>query len=83
MLTRLQIVFLAMAALFFNAAGVLHFLKPAMYMKMMPPYIPWPLAMVYISGVAEIAGGLGILLPPCATSRSIGSYDATGGGISR
>ena len=29
----------------------------------MPPYIPWPLAMVYISGAAEIAGGIGLLVP--------------------
>ena len=26
----------------------------------MPPYIPWPEAMVAISGVAEILGGLGV-----------------------
>ena len=30
----------------------------------MPPFIPAALAMVYISGSAEIAGGLGLLLPP-------------------
>jgi uncharacterized membrane protein len=72
MLTRLQIVFLALAALFFTSAGVLHFLRPAMYMKIVPPYIPWPLAMVYLSGAAEIAGGLGILLPPARRAAALG-----------
>ena len=72
MLTRLQIVFLAMAALFFTAAGVLHFVRPAMYLRIMPPYIPWPLAMVYISGAAEIAGGLGMLFPPARRAAALG-----------
>jgi uncharacterized membrane protein len=34
---------------------------------MMPAALPWPLALVYLSGVAEIAGGLGLILP--ATRR--------------
>ncbi len=44
-------------------AGAMHFLRPAPYVKIMPPFIPAPLAMVYISGAAEIAGGLGLCLP--------------------
>ncbi len=54
---------LILAALFFTVAGTLHFLHPAPYLKMMPPQIPWPLAMIYISGAAEIAGGVGLLIP--------------------
>lgn len=61
MLTRMQKVFLALAAVFYIAAGVNHFLKPVFYLKMMPPYVPWHAAMVQISGVAEIAGGIGLL----------------------
>ena len=34
-----------------------------MYLAVMPPYIPWPAAMVAISGIAEILGGVGILVP--------------------
>jgi uncharacterized membrane protein len=68
----LRKVLLVLAAAFFSVAGVLHFLKPAMYMRIMPPYIPWPLAMVYISGGAEIAGGLGILLPPARRAAALG-----------
>ena len=50
------------AAVFFAAAGAMHFARPAPYLKIMPPFIPAPLAMVYISGAAEIAGGLGLLI---------------------
>ena len=49
------------------AAGANHFLSPATYVAMMPAALPWHLALVYISGVAEIAGGLGLVLP--ATRR--------------
>jgi uncharacterized membrane protein len=45
------------------AAGFLHFFRPDPYMRIMPPYIPWHRAMVYISGAAEIAGGIGLLIP--------------------
>ena len=44
------------------AAGVNHFVRPAFYMKIMPPYLPWPLVLVYASGVAEIVLGLLVLL---------------------
>jgi len=63
MLTTTQRVFLVIAALFYLAAGALHFLKPEPYLKIMPPFLPWHLALVYVSGVAEMAGGLGLLIP--------------------
>jgi uncharacterized membrane protein len=47
----------------FLVAGSLHFLKPAIYMQIMPPYIPWPLFMVYFSGFCEVAFGLLLVLP--------------------
>ena len=46
------------------AAGANHFRDPAFYLAIMPPSLPWPAALVAISGACEIAGGLGILLPP-------------------
>ena len=51
------------AALFYVAAGVMHFIRPGFYLKMMPPYIPFHSAMVQISGAFEILGGLGLLWP--------------------
>jgi len=52
-----------LAGPFFIGAGVLHFVKPEPYRAIMPPYIPAPDAMVALSGVAEVAGGVGLLVP--------------------
>lgn len=42
-------------------AGVMHFIKPKTYGAIIPSYIPSKKAMVFWSGVAEIAGGIGLL----------------------
>ena len=44
-------------------AGVLHFVVPDLYAQIIPPFLPAPLALVYLSGVAEIAVGIGVLVP--------------------
>jgi uncharacterized membrane protein len=46
----------------FVVAGANHFLKPALYLAMMPPWLPWPEACNVTSGAAEIAGGVGLLV---------------------
>ncbi len=56
--------------IFFVLAGIWHFVKPDLYLAIMPSYLPWPEALVAISGVAEILGGLGVALP--ATRRLAG-----------
>ena len=48
-------------AIFFCTAGVLHFVFPAAYIGVMPPWLPAHAELVFISGVAEVAGGVGIL----------------------
>ncbi|HET9623435.1 MAG TPA: DoxX family membrane protein [Kofleriaceae bacterium] len=53
--------------IFIVAAGVNHFMLPAPYIGMVPAALPAPAALVQISGVAEIAGGLGLIVP--ATRR--------------
>jgi uncharacterized membrane protein len=57
--------------LLFVGAGGMHFLMPDSYLKIMPPYMPFPRALIAISGFAEIAGGLGVLLPP---TRRLAGY---------
>jgi uncharacterized membrane protein len=44
-------------------AGALHFVIPRQYEAIMPPSLPAPRALVYASGVAEIAGGVGVMHP--------------------
>jgi uncharacterized membrane protein len=50
-----------MLGIFFMLAGANHFLNTAFYMGIMPPYLPWHLMLVYISGAAELLLGLGLL----------------------
>ena len=47
----------------FVFAGVMHFVIPKTYRRIMPPYVPAHMTMVYASGVAEIAGGVGLMSP--------------------
>ena len=49
-------------ALLFIAAGINHFWHTQFYVAMMPPYFPWHLQLVYLSGIAEIALGVMMLL---------------------
>lgn len=50
-------------AAFFTVAGANHFISPQTYLPMMPGYLPWHLPLIYASGVAEMAGGIGICFP--------------------
>lgn len=50
-------------AILFVIAGVMHFVIPQAYLRIMPPYLPSPLLLVGISGAAEILGGAGLLIP--------------------
>ncbi|MGH9513271.1 MAG: hypothetical protein ACRD2U_14150 [Terriglobales bacterium] len=52
-----QLGLLLFAALFI-VAGMLHFLFPAPYIRIIPPFLPAPRVLVWISGAAEILGGL-------------------------
>lgn len=49
--------------LVFIAAGANHFIMPSFYERIVPPYLPAAAALVAISGVFEILGGLGVLVP--------------------
>ncbi len=50
-----------LAGPFFVGAGVMHFVIPRAYRRIVPPYVPAAAAVVYVSGVAEIAGGVGLM----------------------
>ncbi len=45
----------------FLFTGAMHFLTPRPYVAMMPRYLPRHRELVYASGVAEMAGGAGVL----------------------
>ena len=59
----------------FITTGILHFLRPEYFEQIVPDYLPAHHEIVLISGAAEIAGGLGVLLtrtrrPAGAVARS-------------
>ena len=55
----------------FIFAGLMHFVIPRAYESIVPDYLPAHRALVYASGVAEIAGGAGVLH---TRTRRIGSW---------
>ena len=50
-------------ATLFIVAGILHFVRAEVFADIVPPYLPAPYLLVYISGLFEFIGGLGLLLP--------------------
>ena len=64
-----------LASLGFIFSGILHFRSPDTYIKIMPPSLPSPEGLVYISGFFEIVGGLGLLLfAPATKLRRLNTY---------
>jgi uncharacterized membrane protein len=45
----------------FLTSGVLHLINPEAFLWLMPPFLPYPLELVYASGVAELVAALGLL----------------------
>jgi uncharacterized membrane protein len=50
-------------AIFFIGAGTMHFIAPEAYIRIVPPILPIPGLLVMVSGIAEILGGIGLLVP--------------------
>jgi uncharacterized membrane protein len=57
---KIALIVLAVA---YVAAGSNHFVNPDFFVAMMPPYLPAHLELVYLSGVFEVAGGIGVMIP--------------------
>jgi len=53
---------LLLAALFLFA-GTIHLRDPALFLPVMPPWIPFHLTCIRVSGVFELLGGVGLLIP--------------------
>ena len=52
--------------------GINHFLDPAFFLKIMPPYLPWHLELVYLSGAFEIILGLSLMISKLRTYAAWG-----------
>jgi uncharacterized membrane protein len=62
-MSRIKTVSKFLLAIFMIGAGTMHFVRPDFYLKILPPYLPWHLELVYLSGFFEIALGLLLLVP--------------------
>src|SRR5450755_798263 len=62
-MTKLRALSKYVLALFMIGAGTLHFIQPDFYVKIMPPYLPLHLELVYLSGFFEIVLGLLLIAP--------------------
>jgi uncharacterized membrane protein len=59
-------------ALFYSAAGALHLLHPAPFLAITPGWVPFAATVVALTGVAELTGAMGLLLPRWRRAAAIG-----------
>ena len=65
---------LILVFLWFLFGGVAHFTLTEVEMRIVPPAIPWPRAAVLVSGVFELLGAAGILIPFTRRVAGIGLF---------
>ena len=53
-------------------AGTMHFVKPRMFIKIIPPYFPKPKLLNAVAGMFELVFGLGLLFEPTRSISAIG-----------
>ena len=51
---------------------MMHLIDPRLLLPIMPPGIPWPVACIIVSGVFELLGGAGLLVPSAAIRKLAG-----------
>ena len=62
----------AVLATAFAAAGVLHLTFPAPFLAITPEWVPWPETVIQVTGISEIAGAGGLLVPRLRRAAGIG-----------
>ena len=63
MISQVKKASIVLASVFYVLVGIQHFVDPQSFVQIVPPYLPYPLQLVYISGFFEIALGLLLLVP--------------------
>ncbi len=59
-------------ALLLLCAGTTHFARPRLFVQIVPPVVPWPWAVVYVSGGVELLLGIGLLVPRLSRVAALG-----------
>jgi uncharacterized membrane protein len=65
---------LVLVFLWFMLGGVAHFALTEVEMRIVPPSIPWPRAAVLVSGVFELLGAAGLLIPATRRAAGVGLF---------
>lgn len=69
-----QFVGLSIVFVWFFVGGILHFAATDIEASIVPPYIAWPVAAVLVSGVFELLGAAGILIPWARKAAGVGLF---------
>lgn len=64
--------FRVLLAVLMVLAGLSHFFADGVYLKIYPSMLPYPATMVYFTGVAEVLGGIGLLIPSVSQAAAWG-----------
>ncbi len=59
-------------AIFYAAAGIAHLRSPAGFIAITPDWVPFPQHVVLLTGIAEIAGAVGLIIPRLRKAAGIG-----------
>jgi uncharacterized membrane protein len=73
-ISKSQVAGLAFVFLWFFIGGIMHFAATATEARIVPPWMPWPVAAVLVSGVFELLGAAGILIAATRRAAGIGLF---------
>ena len=62
----------AVLALAYLIAGVAHLRSPGGFIAITPDWVPYPATVIWLTGIAEITGSIGLMLPPFRQAAGIG-----------
>ena len=65
-------ILIIISSIFYVIVGIKHFIDPNFFLAIVPPYLPYHLELVYISGLFEILFGVMILFPKYRYWGSVG-----------
>ncbi len=65
-------ILIVISSIFYTIVGIKQFIEPDYFLSIIPPYLPFHIELVYISGFFEILFGLMILFPKYRYYGSIG-----------
>lgn len=63
---------LGIVFVWFLVGGLAHFVATDLEIRIVPPYVPWPRAVVLITGVFELLGAVGVLWRPTRCAAGLG-----------